>query len=149
MSDNKIFMLIDDDQDDRFLFSMAVKECCPEAVCYLASDGAAALSLLREPERKKPDVVFLDINMPGMGGWECLDTLKMDDELKQIPVIMYSTSSLSEDVKRARSKGAECFCVKPEDYDDLRKLIRYVSENAGNGLRDKLSANNNFRFLYC
>lgn len=142
-------MLTDDDQDDRFLFSRAVKDCCPTAECYLAGNGEKALEILKNSQKDKPDVIFLDINMPGMGGWQCLDAIKRDDKLKGIPVIMYSTSSHENDISKALEKGAECFCIKPEDFDDLKKVIRFIGENLDNSLKNALGENTHLKFLKC
>jgi CheY-like chemotaxis protein len=135
----KIFMLADDDKDDRLLFSMAVKDCCPGIDCYLVSNGEKAIDILKDQSKPFPSVLFLDINMPVMGGWECLDAIKKDPELKNLRVIMYSTSSHEKDISTAITKGAECFCVKPDDIENLKKLVKFVADNINNDLKAALS----------
>jgi len=121
----KIF-LIDDDQDDRSLFCEAVEELGSEIVCYTAANGRKALSQINNKEIETPDIIFLDINMPVMNGWQCLSMLKEQEFYKSIPVIMYSTSSHPEDVEKARQLGALCFFTKPRDFKSLKKSLEIV-----------------------
>ena len=76
----------------------------------------------------------MDINMPGMNGWTCLIEVKKDERFKDVPVIMYSTSSQKRDIDIAMSHGALCFCVKPENFKTLTHIIKAVSENLGKNL---------------
>jgi CheY-like chemotaxis protein len=66
-----------------------------------------------------PDFIFLDINMSKMDGWKCLNELKKDESLKHIPVIMYSTSSTEEEIKKAYQLGAVHFLKKPLHINTL------------------------------
>jgi CheY-like chemotaxis protein len=120
----KSFLLVDDDADDAGLFCEAMKEADSEAVCHLASHGEEALEILERIEA--PDIIFLDINMPRMNGWECLAELKTNDAFKEIPVIMYSTSSYQREIDIASEAGALCFFSKPDNFKDLKKMLRFV-----------------------
>ena len=73
-----------------------------------------------------PDIIFLDINMPIINGWQCLSVLKEQEIYKSIPVIMYSTSSHSEHVEKARQLGALCFFTKPPNFQNLKKSLEIV-----------------------
>ena len=121
----KSFFLVDDDTDDAGLFCEALKEVDPSAVCHLASHGEEALEILERVGA--PDIIFLDINMPRMNGWECLAELKTSDAYKDIPVIMYSTSSYQREIDIAKEAGALCFFTKPDSYKDLKKMLRFVT----------------------
>ncbi|MEO8760502.1 MAG: response regulator [Bacteroidia bacterium] len=114
----KTIMIIDDDEDDRFFFCSAVKEINPAYICQEAKNGKEALEILRDTV-KLPDFIFLDINMPVMGGKECLAELKMDDKLKHIPVIMYTTSSFQTDIEFTRQLGAADYFIKSFDISKL------------------------------
>src|SRR5882762_9611818 len=106
-NDNLIirFLLIDDDTDDRELFSEALATVDPVIVCDQATDGAEALDRLRRSELCEPDIIFLDINMPVMNGWQFLTKLKSEEKYKHIPVIVYSTSSNQKDKRIADEMG--------------------------------------------
>lgn len=120
------FLLVDDDSDDAGLFCEAIKEVDPTAVCHLASHGEEALEILARIET--PDIIFLDINMPRMNGWECLAELKTNDAYRDIPVIMYSTSSYQREIDIASEAGALCFYTKPDNYKELKKMLKFVGE---------------------
>src|SRR5882757_6709540 len=92
------FLLADDDADDKTLFCEALAEIDPGIVCHTAADGKEALAILSRRQSRKPDIIFLDINMPVMDGWQCLGKLKENSEHRNIPVIMYSTSSYQRDI---------------------------------------------------
>jgi CheY-like chemotaxis protein len=87
-------LLVDDDSDDRGFFADAVAQVSSEVSCITLSNGYALLPALSE--NGKPDIIFLDLNMPGLSGWDCLSLLKEHDSYKDIPVVMYSTSKHEE-----------------------------------------------------
>lgn len=120
----KKILLVDDDADDRELFCEAIAEIAPETTCYTAVNGKKALAMLDNKVLDTPDIIFLDVNMPIMTGWECLKILKEKEEYKNIPVIIYSTTSRSNDVDRALQLGALNFYTKPADYKDLKKGLQ-------------------------
>jgi CheY-like chemotaxis protein len=78
----------------------------PYIVCYVDHNGKTAIDKLKRGEYLLPDIIFIDINMPGMNGWQCLEELKRDLRFRDIPVIMYSTSSYTGDADRAIELGA-------------------------------------------
>ena len=124
---NKRFLVIDDDSDDRELFSEALASVDPEIVCDQATDGAEALKRLTLHEIDKPDIVFLDINMPVMNGWQFLTRLKSEDQYKNIPVIVYTTSSNLKDKLIADDLGALCFITKPHAFGRLKNMLNIVA----------------------
>lgn len=123
--DTKI-LLVDDDQDDRYLFSEALEELPLKTVCYTASNGREAILQMDERAFETPDIIFLDINMPIMNGWQCLTFLKEHETYKDIPVIMCSTSSYPEDVNKAQQLGAVWFFSKPHNFKDLKNNLEKV-----------------------
>src|ERR1700748_738161 len=100
------FLVIDDDTDDRELFTEALASVDPVIACDQATDGSEALKRLISREIDQPDIIFLDINMPIMDGWQFLRQLKKEDQYKHIPVIVYTTSSNSKDKRIADDLGA-------------------------------------------
>jgi CheY-like chemotaxis protein len=123
----KIFLLADDDNDDRALFCEALGEIDPAIVCYCVTDGKATLEVLADKDLEKPEIIFLDINMPGMNGWECLTKLKQHDDHKHIPVIIYSTSSHQREADIALDLGALCFFTKPSNFLELKEILKAIS----------------------
>jgi len=123
------FLLIDDDTDDRELFSEALAAVDPVIICDQATDGAEAFSLLRNNLISAPDIIFLDINMPVMNGWQFLSSLKKEEGLRDIPVIMYSTSSNSKDKRIANEMGALCFITKPHAFPKLQSMLGVVARH--------------------
>ena len=115
-------LLIDDDADDREIFSMALSEANPGVECVMASSGFDALEKLK-PVAFVPDFIFLDLNMPGMTGRECLKEIRKMDRLDNTPVIVYSTSSVHRDVQETRKMGANDYISKPTSISELTALL--------------------------
>ena len=122
----KRILLIDDDSDERLLFSEAIHEIAPEITCMTESDGRKALALFEKQEFEVPDVIFLDINMPTLDGWHCLTKLKSADASREVPVIMYSTSSRPGDVDKAKEYGALGLYTKAGDFKEMKKSLRRI-----------------------
>ena len=128
----KSFLLTDDDIDDRELFAEALVAIDPSITCHFAEDGEAAIRLLTDKQIEKPDIIFLDINMPVMDGWQVLRKLKSDNHYEDVPVMMYSTSSASGDRKTAKDLGALCFVTKPYNYKLVKSMLELVITNLNN-----------------
>lgn len=129
MDSIKKFLLTDDDKDDRELFSEALGAIDPNIICHGAEHGREALHLLSNSTFGKPDIIFLDINMPVMNGWELLHTLKKDGNNHDIPVIIYTTSSEERDKQIAEDLGALCFVTKPDDFRRVKNMLEVVVRN--------------------
>lgn len=121
----KRFLLVDDDTDDRELFSEALASVNPIIVCDLAADAEEALIKLDKKE-SAPDMIFLDINLPVMTGWQFLSNLKSIEAYKDIPVIMYSTSNNQRDKDIAKDLGALCFITKPNAFKKLKSTLDII-----------------------
>jgi CheY-like chemotaxis protein len=115
-------MLVDDDQDDIDLFSEALREIDSSIVLLTALNGEDALKILESDIFEKPDLVFLDLNMPVMNGLECLRAIK--SRLKvPIPVTIYTTSQNPVDYSRCIELGAD-FLSKPHNFATLTSLLK-------------------------
>jgi CheY-like chemotaxis protein len=132
------FLLVDDDCDDTELFSEAMESVDASVSCLNASHGKEALDKLQKQEIQRPDIIFLDINMPVMDGWQFLSKIKQTENLREIPIIMYSTSSKKSDVRTAMSSGALCFFTKPDSFQRLKKILQIVVLHMENGKLDKV-----------
>lgn len=119
-------MYVDDDEDDRLIFCEVVKSINPQVICHVATDGVHALEMLNELI-VYPDYIFLDMNMPRLSGTGFLKELRKTDHLKDIAVVMYSTSKTAKDAQLCKKFGVVDFLVKPSNlqgvYDQLRKVI--------------------------
>lgn len=114
----KVLFLVDDDPDDKDIFQEALKVVDDTIVCYTATDGKDALTKLHDA-LLLPDVLFLDLNMPVMSGKDCLRQLKSDKILKDIPVIVYSTSSAEKEKDNCLKLGAANYICKPPQFNTL------------------------------
>ena len=128
MSSNKIFFIVDDDTDDQELFMEAVKEVDESIKCLTASNCEEALDMLKNRKISLPDVIFLDLNMPRLNGKQCLAEIKKEANLRDIPVIIYSTSSEKRDMEETSRLGAAYFLTKPNKFEELCKAMIYVVE---------------------
>lgn len=135
----KNILLIDDDSDDRELFSLACSSS--GASCTTLADGNSMLPTLDRGEIGRPDIIFLDVNMPQVNGWQCLTQLKKNEHYKNIPVIMYSTSGHLEEIEKAKTLGAICFFMKPDDFIVLQQGLSLVVEHLQSGKLDQLGQN--------
>lgn len=118
----KKILLIDDDLDDAVLFREALEEINPEIRFNHFEDGTDALQKLNL-ENSLPDLIFLDINMPVISGWECLDHFKRHSKFADIPIIMYTTSNQQKEKDIAEAMGAVDFITKPDDFRKLKEVL--------------------------
>jgi CheY-like chemotaxis protein len=117
-------LLVDDDPDDQFIFNNALNVVDKSIFLAIAKDGVYAFEKLR---MMKPDLIFLDMNMPRMNGMEFLSRIKMIPQLNEIPVIVYSTYTSPSDRGKVTELGALKCIDKPVLFEDtvitLRTLI--------------------------
>jgi len=116
-------LLADDDIDDCIFFEDALKELPISATLSTVNNGIQLMNYLMAKSDDLPDVLFLDLNMPRKSGIECLTEIKMIDKLKDLPVIIFSTSFNMEVVDLFYQKGAHYYIRKPGEYEKLRKII--------------------------
>lgn len=125
----KQILLIDDDRDDAELFKEALSELDASIGFEHYEDSKEGLRRLLERQSVLPDIIFLDINMPVVSGWQCLTEFKKSEHLKDITVIMFTTSSQPRERELAQELGAEGFITKPSDYKTLKTMLSSVIEN--------------------
>lgn len=123
MNHSRICLLIDDDLDDHEIFSLALKEANDPVEVVRVYDGIEALHHLRDEAYDRPDFIFLDLNMPRMNGKQCLEEIKDDSNLKNIPVVIYSTSSEIKDLIDAQRLGAIAYIVKSASIHELTMAL--------------------------
>jgi len=130
--------LIDDDIDDVELFRDALEEVAPFVSFHFANDGHEAVRTLTEQRNALPDLIFLDISMPVFSGLQCLDSFKNNNHLKDLPVIIYSTSSHEREIRMAQELGALAFVTKPNDFRLLKRILTLVVDTPVAELSDAL-----------
>ena len=116
-------LLVDDDVDDQEVFCEVLKEINSSIECITAADCEEVLTILQNNLPGLPDYIFLDLNMPKMNGKQCLEALKEHEVFKNIPVIIYSTSSSIRDKNETDDLGAAYFLTKPNSISGLKKEI--------------------------
>lgn len=136
--------IVDDDQDDREFLVDALLEFDPDAVIKQLEDGMYLMESLLESKEVMPDLIFLDINMPGKSGLECLREIKIQDgDLKDVKVIMLSTSSDPSDIESAHKLGASFYAVKPNSLQVMKLFLSTVMKMDWNLLDNR----QNFRLI--
>jgi CheY-like chemotaxis protein len=125
MSDNSCkytsVLLIDDDIDDRMIFGEVLRELAPDIHYHEAINGEDALIKLSQD--LLPDLIFVDLNMPRVDGKQFLAEIQQLEHLKDIPVIIYTTSSHEADKKETRQLGASYFLTKPNSLRELTNIL--------------------------
>ena len=119
-------LLVDDDPGEHTLFTYAMKLCGVTCEFEHAYDGKQALQMLRADSNKDIQLVFLDLNMPGMNGRETLRQIKSDDVLGGLPVLILTTSGQDSDKIYCREHGADGYLIKNVDLDAFSETIHGV-----------------------
>jgi len=118
--------LTDDDKDDRLFFEEALNALEIKCECTLFKNGKELYEDLINEDRPIPDLIFLDLNMPVMGGFDCLKKIRKIHDMNQVVVAIYSTSSSQEDVDKTFLLGANIYIKKPETFRDLKMVLNKV-----------------------
>ena len=125
-------LMIEDNPDDVELTREALRDAKVLNGIHVAGDGVEGLAFLRREGKyvhaPRPDLILLDLNMPRMDGRELLETIKADEELKSIPVVVLTTSAAEADVLRSYRLHANCYITKPVDFEQFVKIVRLIEE---------------------
>jgi CheY-like chemotaxis protein len=125
---HKKILLVDDDPDDQFFFRDALNETASHLKCIVANNGVEALTLL-EATDDTPSIIFLDLNMPMMNGFEFLQHMKANNNFKHIRVVIFTTSSNPADRKLSIELGAERFLSKTADFKLLKQTLSEILQD--------------------
>jgi len=120
--------IVDDDEDDKRLFMESAREVNEHISFVTASDGQEALRLLSDETNMLPDYIFLDLRMPRISGRQCLEAIRKDKRLRDIPVFIYTTSTDAKDSVELKNIGAVHFISKPADPSDVYYILSVVLE---------------------
>jgi CheY-like chemotaxis protein len=122
----KLVLLADDDADDSDIFKEALEEAACKVRFVRVETGAGVFEYLNDPKKQRPDIIFLDLNMPVMNGWQCLSKLKNALDFASIPVIMYTTSSHYRDLEIAKDLNAHGLITKPSNPGILVSVLKKI-----------------------
>jgi CheY-like chemotaxis protein len=124
---NKLnILLADDDIDDCLFFKHALEELALSIRLTTVHDGEQLMTYLSENSQHLPAVLFLDINMPRKTGLECLSEIKRNSKLRDIPVVMFSTSNSWDTINMLFNSGSHVYIHKPSDFTQLKQVIHHA-----------------------
>lgn len=127
MQDFKPILLVEDDHVDAMTFKRALKDLEIKNPIVHTLNGEEALAYLRSDGNEEPCFVFLDLNMPRMNGIEFLKVVRADKVLKNIPVIVLTTSDNERDIIESFELNVAGYLVKPADYKKFVETIRTIN----------------------
>lgn len=134
-------LLADDDTDDCIFFKEALDDIQLSTSFTAVHDGEQLMQLLTDETIGLPHILFLDINMPRKNGFECLAEIKQNTRLKELLVVIFSTSFEQEVVNSLYESGAQYFIRKPSEFLQFKKIIEHtltliVQENVSQPTKD-------------
>ena len=121
-------LLLEDEVADAYLIKIALREYNISARLHHVLDGREGLGFLQQQNTPCPDLILLDLNMPRMNGYEFLTAIKKDEQFKNIPIVVLTTSDVESDVLRSYQLGAASYITKPTGLDQFMSVIHKISE---------------------
>ena len=123
-------LLVEDNEGDIILTTEAFKDMKLENKIDVVRNGEEALRFLKKQgqftDATTPQMILMDINLPGMDGKQLLDIIKKDNELKEIPVVMLTSSDTDADISECYDKHVNWYITKPIDYDKYMKVMHEI-----------------------
>ena len=125
-------LLVEDDPGDVLMTREAFEEHKIGNRLHVVSDGVEALAYLRQEapfeDATRPDLILLDLNLPRRDGRQVLQEIKCDESLRQIPVVILTTSQHDEDILRSYQLHANAYVTKPVDFDQFIRVVRQIDD---------------------
>jgi CheY-like chemotaxis protein len=125
---NKLLLYVEDEDASYLLFESVVQSSDAKVTVQRAADGEQALAYLRRAGQSeldpRPDLVVLDLHLPGKNGWELLSEMKADANLRTLPVVIFTSSALLDDKRHSLALGARDHLTKPFTYEGFLESIR-------------------------
>ena len=129
-SGRKEILIVDDSDADVELLQHLLSAKNPNAVIHSVATGDEVLNFMRkkkDPQKTQNiDLVIIDLNLPKGGGLDILKELKSDENLRRVPVIVFTGSESEQDVDKAYELGANCYLVKPVAFEELSKVVGFI-----------------------
>ena len=128
-----IILLVEDDPGDQKLINVSLKDQKIGTEVYTADSGEEAMDFLYQRGKysdcaPQPDLILLDLNMPGMGGKEFLRRIKEDEKMKSIPVIILTSSDSDDDILDTYNLHASGYVKKPVKLEDFKRVMKQINE---------------------
>ena len=123
MRNGRPVLLVDDDQYGAMLLQRALEINHIKNPLSIVGNGVEALKHLRDPEKEKPCLILLDLNMPKMNGMEFLKIVKQNDTIRRIPIVILTTSQEEGDIKDCFDLGAAGYMIKPVDFNKFVEMV--------------------------
>lgn len=124
VSNNYCIFYAEDDPEDQQLFRDVVSEINSELDLHIQNDGQELIDQLHNPP-PRPRLVFLDLNMPRKNGLQALKEIRQSEHLKNLPVIIFTTSDDSHSVEITKDLGASIYITKPSFFSSFKKAISH------------------------
>lgn len=126
-------LIAEDDDDDKLLIIKAFQRTLPKESVTCVADGEALLQYLNRvspfdkiENYSIPDIILLDLNMPRKDGRAALAEIKSHEEFKKIPVIIFTTSNLKDDIEITYKMGSNSYITKPGSFEGLVKVAKEI-----------------------
>lgn len=123
-------LLVEDNPGDVDLTRDALEESKMNNNLYVAEDGEEAIDFLYKKGKfsdvPRPDLIILDLNLPKKDGREVLGEIKVDDNLKRIPIVVLTTSKAEEDILKTYNLHANCYITKPLDFEQFLNVVKSI-----------------------
>ncbi|HUP18670.1 MAG TPA: response regulator [Gemmatimonadota bacterium] len=120
-------LLVEDNPSDVYLTQVALRGAAIESHLHVVEDGEKALSFLRRQgtyaDSPRPELILLDLNLPGKDGRQLLAEIKTDESLRRIPVIVLTTSTAESDIETCYDLYCNCYITKPVDFDQFEQVV--------------------------
>ena len=121
-------LLVEDNPGDARLTQVALQEAKVNNILTVVGDGVAALAYLRKQggyaQAKRPGLILLDLNLPMKSGFDVLNEIKTDEDLKLIPVVILTSSQAEQDIIKSYKLHANAFITKPIDLDEFFAAVK-------------------------
>lgn len=132
MSRSITILHVEDNPGDARLAKIAMKKAGYSHNVHQASTGQEALDYLQKKaefaDAKDPDLILLDLNLPGIDGWEVLEEIKQDKALRRIPIVVFTSSSAVVDIERSYDLHANSYITKPSDIAAYVEVFRTIEQ---------------------
>ena len=128
MSDGAVVLIVEDSEDDLFFLRRAWEKAGVKAAIQVAVDGVEAIDALRVRGPGRPTHVLLDLKLPRKSGFEVLEWIRQDAEVRTLPVIVLTSSGEQSDLESARKLGIDDYLIKPVHLPDLIEVVRSIAE---------------------
>jgi len=135
MNRNLTILIAEDNENDAALLQLAIRGIGLQNPVRILPDGVAVIEYLKGSgkyadryEYPFPSVLFLDLKMPRLGGFEILQWLRQHPDCFVIPVTIFSSSALEPDIKKAYALGANAYFIKPSSFEDLKRMLQSAFE---------------------